>query len=612
MLTSILDTSRIEAGKTQLEEEEFDLQQLVEDVVDLYYPVGMAKEKFVDVVLDPCDGTATKCRHVKGDRGKLKQILLNLLSNAVKFTDEGHVSVRVWARKPCFENEILVSNRKKSIGCFSCLLIRIDDETYKELKATNSIQQDPNCMEFIFEVSDTGKGIPKEKHKMVFENYVQVKDTALGYEGTGLGLGIVQSLVRIMGGEISIVEKELGEKGTCFRFNTFFILCGSESGSDKRDDDREFGSYGGLLYNNFHPQQGPSTHTHGSKAERSHVVLFIPREERSHITKKFMESLGIKVSVVKQCEQLSETLKNIKQRLVLPRPNSTTTRSKELPLSAYDGGDVTSSSETTNSRSTSNFILVVIDTCAGISSEIRWAVAEFRKDLCNTCNRIVWIQRPDTSSGDFFGLKEDKLPPMDVIISKPLHGARLFQVVRLLPEFESLIPTRKIMEAHSCQMGNLLDESNSAKTHEKNEIVHENPLHGRRVLVVEDSAFLMTVATTVVSRLGAVIETCKNGKEALEAVRHKLKDGQKNGMSQLPFDYILMDCEMTEMDGYEATRRIREEEKKYDLHIPIIALTAHTASEEIEKMIGAGMDYYLSKPLKEVQLLNVLSCIQSR
>lgn len=193
MLTSILDTSKIEAGKTQLEEEEFDLEQLLEDVLDLYYSVGM--EKGVDVVLDPCDGTARKCRHVKGDRGKLKQILSNLLSNAVKFTDEGHVSVRVWARKPSFENEILASNRKKSLRCMPCLLFRSDDRTYKELKFINSVQQDPNCMEFIFEVSDTGKGIPKEKHKMVFENYVQVKDTPLGQGGTGLGLGIVQSLV---------------------------------------------------------------------------------------------------------------------------------------------------------------------------------------------------------------------------------------------------------------------------------------------------------------------------------------------------------------------------------------------------------------------------------
>lgn len=61
-----------------------------------------------------------------------------------------------------------------------------------------NIQQDPNCMDFTIEVDDTGKGIPKEKHKSVFENYVQVKETTLGQEGTGLGLGIVQSLVSVL------------------------------------------------------------------------------------------------------------------------------------------------------------------------------------------------------------------------------------------------------------------------------------------------------------------------------------------------------------------------------------------------------------------------------
>lgn len=162
IVNSILDTSKIEAGRVQLEEDEFDLEQLVEDTVDLYHPVGM--KKGVDVVLDGCDWSLTKFSQVKGDRGKLKQILSNLLSNAVKFTTEGYISVRVWAKKP---------------------------------SVSPNEEEDQNQMEFIFEVNDTGKGIPKEKQKIVFENYVQVKETASGQEGTGLGLGIVQSLVRI-------------------------------------------------------------------------------------------------------------------------------------------------------------------------------------------------------------------------------------------------------------------------------------------------------------------------------------------------------------------------------------------------------------------------------
>lgn len=176
----------------QLEEEEFDVEELLEDVVDLYHPVGMRKG--VDVILDPYDGSILKSSRVKGDRGKLKQILSNLLSNAVKFTSNGHVAVRAKARKPSLESEVFASNQKSSLGC--CLLFKVG-RSNGQLDVVNAMiqREDPSCMEFTFEVNDTGKGIPKEKQKTIFENYVQVKETSLGQEGTGLGLGIVQSLV---------------------------------------------------------------------------------------------------------------------------------------------------------------------------------------------------------------------------------------------------------------------------------------------------------------------------------------------------------------------------------------------------------------------------------
>lgn len=115
----------------------------------------------------------------------------------------------------------------------------------------------------------------------------------------------------------------------------------------------------------------------------------------------FIESLGIKVSVEKQCEQLSQTLKKIKQKRMISRPNSSqkvdmkarsnphsrsmssssSSKSKELPLSAFDGTDAVPSSEKISARSTSNFILIVIYTSAAPFREIRKAVAEFRRDL---------------------------------------------------------------------------------------------------------------------------------------------------------------------------------------------------------------------------------------
>jgi len=176
----------------QLDETEFNLAQLLEEVADLYHPIAM--KKGVDVILDPCDGSVIKFSHVKGDRAKLKQILTNLLSNAVKFTSEGYISIRAWAKQPSLENSIIASNKNSRLNRLSSFFSK-NKRAYNDLEELRTIKQDPNCMEFEFDVDDTGPGIPKDKHESIFENFVQVKENATGQVGTGLGLGIVQSLV---------------------------------------------------------------------------------------------------------------------------------------------------------------------------------------------------------------------------------------------------------------------------------------------------------------------------------------------------------------------------------------------------------------------------------
>ena len=123
-MNSILDFSKMEAGKMQLEETEFDLGQLLEDIADLQHPV--ATKKGVDVILDPCDGSIFKFSLVKGDRSKLKQILGNLLSNAVKFTSQGHISIRCHARKLSLENSIIASNRNSLLNRLGKSLIGLE------------------------------------------------------------------------------------------------------------------------------------------------------------------------------------------------------------------------------------------------------------------------------------------------------------------------------------------------------------------------------------------------------------------------------------------------------------------------------------------------------
>ncbi|KAL6555471.1 hypothetical protein OROGR_006729 [Orobanche gracilis] len=642
ILNSILDTSKIESGKMQLEEEQFDVEQLLEDVVDLFHPVG--NKKGVDVILDPYDGSIVEtCRRVRGDRGKLKQILSNLLSNAVKFTSEGHVVVRAWVRKPSFRN---ASSRFNSMRCMLFLLFKVGKACSESEVMSNSVPRDPNSMEFIFEVIDTGKGIPKEKQKSVFENYVQVKETAFGQEGTGLGLGIVQSLVRLMGGEIEIVDKEVGERGTCFRFNTFFSTCETPDNStitnNARALDIEANNNGDHISNDSFQQPGDVVRIRSPKNDGSQVLLFIQNAERSKVLQNFMKRLGIKSHVVRQHEHLSQTLKKIKQKMNLSRQSSSgtsrseghgsrtsSTRSKEVPLSTLDGTDdiLPSPQKRPNARcGPSGFVMIVIDTRAGPFREISRAVAEFRRDLNENCySRVVWLDKPDEGSSNFQGLDEDKLPQSDLVISKPFHGSRLYQVIGLLPEFggmqrrggetppsvgkvehrntgssfetgTSYVATRSGKSSFACRKCEIEEVEGSDNSCIKK-------LMGKKILIADDEPIARKISSSVVSQLGACVFSCENGEEAWKLVCKRLET-----KDLVPFDCILMDCQMPIMNGVEATIRIREAEQVYGVRrIPIIALTAHDKGEEIDSMIQAGVDGYLTKPLDKKKIMKVVS-----
>ncbi len=108
---------------------------------------------------------------------------------------------------------------------------------------------------------------------------------------------------------------------------------------------------------------------------------------------------------------------------------------------------------------------------------------------------------------------------------------------------------------------------------------------GKRVLIVEDNRINQQVALGMLERLGCEVEIAETGKEALEAVSRKT------------YDMVLMDCQMPEMDGYEATRRIRLMENN-ERHQPIVAMTADVQAGASEQCIEAGMDDYLPKPVR--------------
>ncbi|GMH19129.1 hypothetical protein Nepgr_020970 [Nepenthes gracilis] len=702
LLNSILDMSKVEAGKMQLDEEEFNLSQLLEDMAYLYHPVGM--KRGVDVVLDFCDGSALKFSHVKGDRGKLKQILCNLLSNAVKFTSEGHISIRAWAQKPTIENSIIANNLNISsfMNWISCLFFK--NKELHNLEELETIKQDPMCMTFVMEVDDTGKGIPKEKRKSVFEKYVQVEETAAGIGGTGLGLGIVQSLVQMMGGHIEIVDKEHGEKGTCFRFSVYFKVCDSGHSSTNTSKQVQIESDDHhCISGGPYPNSDRSIYTPSPKLDASLVILLIQNNERRRMVHTYMKRMGVNLIVLKKWSDLPRVLKKIKHQLASSSEVSSSGLSDPSPRSClYSSGS--SLGVTAIAKS---FPL------SGMDGADEDDLAAVRGRKINMRGSISCLdEKPDTRNLHFQGLKEENLAPMDHVITKPFHGSRLYQVIRLLPEFGGKLakkaPSRwnrdnmllagsafdptsianyndaraktrnspanihlrlqgeiKEVSNSSCDkplerrrwcptatktpiqreapgFGSSSSEKSSARIkieaveinkgkglEEEVEVtlapeieliptIHHGeaqkpgcsnsakPMQGKRILIAEDNILLARTAVATVSHLGASVFLSRNGVEAVALVTKGLQDQIDLANPALPFDYILMDCKMPEMDGFEATKRIRHEEQQYGIHIPIIALTAHTIEEVANKINDAGMDSHLTKPLKEQELLKII------
>ena len=115
---------------------------------------------------------------------------------------------------------------------------------------------------------------------------------------------------------------------------------------------------------------------------------------------------------------------------------------------------------------------------------------------------------------------------------------------------------------------------------------------GIRILVAEDNPINQEIALAILESAGIFIEIASNGKEAVEAVY------------RMNFDAVLMDIQMPEMDGYEATKIIRRDSKFKSL--PIIAMTAHAMKGDEEKCIEAGMDGYISKPINDESLIKII------
>ena len=169
LINNILDFSKMEARKVELEEIDFDLRKLLDEVIELLASQVQQKGLELGYLLSP--GVPDR---IKGDSLRLRQVLLNLIGNAVKFTEHGEVAVRI-----------------------SCTA------------------DGPDRIVLRFEVSDTGIGMDPDTARHVFDSFAQAdRSTTRKYGGTGLGLTISKQLVELMGGEIGVVSQH--GQGTTF------------------------------------------------------------------------------------------------------------------------------------------------------------------------------------------------------------------------------------------------------------------------------------------------------------------------------------------------------------------------------------------------------------
>jgi signal transduction histidine kinase/CheY-like chemotaxis protein len=462
IINDILDISKLEAGKVELEEIDFSIQQVVEDVVELMSPRAAEKNLEIASFLD--DGARSA---FKGDPTRLRQIILNLLSNALKFTEQGSVGVEV-------------SSRPSEAGRTA---VRI-------------------------EVQDTGIGISDEAKAKLFQTFSQADGSITRkYGGTGLGLSICRELVRLMGGEIGVVDRPGG--GSIFWFSVEL-----------------------------------------DPAETAPVAR--PRNVR--------DLKGVRVLVVDDIEL---------------------NRSIFVRQIEADGGYAEESSEGAEAlrklraadEAGAPFDIVLTDhMMPGMSGDLLGQV--IRSDPALHQPRLVLASSIGAPQ------RSDRLAQVefDAYLTKPVRHQQLLDCL-----------TSVMALAKSSALIALDPAAASAPQAE----TAPKPGSTGKVLLAEDNEINIMLATTLLEEQGFTVVSVVNGTEAVEAVRRE------------SFDVVLMDVQMPDMDGLQATRFIRQMDGPA-AEVPIIAMTANAMRKDQDDCLAAGMNDFVSKPFDPESFLRVV------
>lgn len=452
IINQLLDFSKIEAGKLELESLDFDLR---EEIGSTMKSLGVrAHEKNLELTWHV---TPDVSDWVQGDAMRLRQILINLVGNAIKFTDEGEVGLDV----------------------------KIES-------------QDESGMVLHFAVSDSGIGIPKQKHDRIFSAFEQADNsTTREYGGTGLGLAITSKIVEVMGGRVWL-DSEIG-KGSTFHFAIPLEYGRNQSKTLEQLPD----------------------------LSDMPVLLVDDNQTNLRILQETLGSWGVDVHVATCAESAIQQLQDFAEH------------QSPLPLVISD----------VNMPKMDGFDLL----------------RALRADptLCEVAVILL-------TSGDRHG---------DVARSREL-GVRSY-LIKPAKQSELL---KAILTIDDKQTWKAMDESEASAL----------PLAAIKILLAEDGVTNQKVALGALAKWGHDVTVANNGEEAV--ILWQAND----------YDVILMDIQMPVMNGLEATQRIRELETGTARHTPIIAMTAHAMKGDRATCLKAGMDDYLSKPVRRHELHRAL------
>jgi signal transduction histidine kinase/ligand-binding sensor domain-containing protein/CheY-like chemotaxis protein len=258
IINDILDFTRIEAGKINLQKHPFNLEESVEDLISFFKVNAQLKNLQITCSIDG-DVPILLC----GDKGRLRQIFSNLIGNAIKFTNQGEIALRI--------NKADETETETIIRC---------------------------------EISDTGIGIPLAEQHKLFQVFTQLDGSAARkYEGTGLGLAITKQLVDRLGGEIGVIS-EVG-KGSIFWFTAKF-----EKQQDiQLDLEPQISSNGNL--NKSLEAISPIDHSSVK------ILLAEDNKVNQKVAIKMLEKLGYSADVVENGREAIEALKRCEYDIIL-------------------------------------------------------------------------------------------------------------------------------------------------------------------------------------------------------------------------------------------------------------------------------------------------------